>query len=120
MMKKGSKRKGGIVGRDRTPIVLRIDPALAEWLAGAAEKTGQSRSKLMEGWLASLRAVVVESEDAEKKGLSPFAAVEVIGAGLVSQLVRNGFGTEFLGQAWREHLADRQRLAAEVQASREQ
>jgi hypothetical protein len=102
MSTKKPKSKPGPAGRDTTSILLRIDPSLADWLSDAADRTGKSRTKLIEGWLESLRTVVAESEEAREAGLSPFAAMELLGGSLLGQLVRSGFETEFIEEAWQE------------------
>jgi len=112
-----SKRRGGWPDRKRHAFVVRIDPALASWLSEVAAKSGRSRSALVEGWLASLRAVVEESERC-KEWPSPSEAIKSIGAALVGEMIRNGLTSDFVLQTWRLHVADQEAMVRELTKDR--
>jgi hypothetical protein len=86
--------------------VLRIDPDLARWFASAAELQGRSRTQFMERWLNVLRTLSTHMEHYQHRGVSPFDAVDVVGADFVGELIRLGLANELMKQAWDLHLAE--------------
>ena len=73
MKHKVKKRKSG--KGQRSAILLRLAPDLAEWYTSKARAEGRSRNRLMEMWLEALADVVREAEewgsDAEAVGELP-------------------------------------------------
>jgi hypothetical protein len=92
--------------RTRTALVLRIDPDLARWYAAASELQGRSRTQFMERWLNVLRTLSTHMEHYQHRGVSPFDAVDVVGADFVGELIRLGLANELMKQAWDLHLAE--------------
>lgn len=111
---KPSPRQGHRAKRDRTALVLRIDPHLAKWYAAAAEKQGRSRSQFMERWLEALHGLMDHMEHRQRQDLSPFDAVDVIGAHFVGELIRLGLANDLMKRAWELHLAEQQRQAESI------
>lgn len=108
---KAPPRRSGRVKRDRRAVLLRIDPSLAKWYAAAAEKQGRSRSQFMERWLAVLNHLMTHMERWQNQGLSPFDAVDIVGADFVGELIRLGLANDLMERAWELHLAgDRREL----------
>jgi hypothetical protein len=103
---KPASRRSGRSKRSRTALVLRIDPDLARWYASAAELQGRSRTQFMERWLNVLRTLSTHMEQYEHRGVSPFDAVDVVGADFVGELIRLGLANELMKQAWDLHLAE--------------
>jgi hypothetical protein len=103
---KPAPRRSARPKRPRTALVLRMDPDLARWYAAAAELQGRSRTQFMERWLNVLRTLSTHMEHYQHRGVSPFDAVDVVGADFVGELIRLGLANELMKQAWELHLAE--------------
>lgn len=103
---KPAARRNARPKRARTALVLRIDPELARWYAAASELQGRSRTQFMERWLNVLRTLSTHMEHYEHRGVSPFDAVDVVGADFVSELIRLGLANDLMKKAWELHLAE--------------
>lgn len=113
MKRSKSGRPGGARSRHRLAFNLRIDPELAAWLDETAAASGQSRTRLIERWLLSLRSIAVgfeQWEHARSRGVQ----LEFAGAALLAELVPLGLGGEVLRDSLGEY-SDRQRaVMAEI------
>ncbi|HEX4124249.1 MAG TPA: hypothetical protein VHY37_05935 [Tepidisphaeraceae bacterium] len=103
---KPAARRSARPRRARTALVLRIEPELARWYAAAAELQGRSRTQFMERWLNVLRTLSDHMEHYQHRGVSPFDAVDVVGADFVGELIRLGLANDLMKQAWELHLTE--------------
>lgn len=98
--KTGHKRRGGWPKRDLVPVVLRIPPDLAKFLAElAAGSRVRSRSALIEAWLEALRSVVA-AVTREEGRLPPDQVVDALALGLVRELDHLGVKVPGICYGW--------------------
>lgn len=89
---------------ERSAVLLRLPPDLAEWYQVTAEKGGRSRTKLMEMWLRRLPQLVLEMEkDQSESREDPFTVIDSYGMPLVGELMRLGVLGDLMRDVWEYH-----------------
>jgi len=114
----GSKGGRPKLDRKRVPLLLRMDPELADWYRDRAASQGLSRTILVERCLARIRSVQARVAKWENEGLAPHDLVNTVGHEFVQAMVELGIGTGQMPTALDWEAEQRRAVMAEVREIR--
>src|ERR1041385_7016664 len=95
-MKTKKLHRGGWPKRERESILIRVEPALGEWLAQRSAHANRSRASLVELWLRALREVAEQIAAGTAEGQNVFSVVEDAERLLVERFVQLGVMPDFI------------------------